>query len=102
MMKNPDFFAGWYRFMKIKIWKISEWVWSKIGVATLVSWLLKLAVSQVGLNGINWFLVWWYKSKKAKSYFNNFCVVVVKTVCGLLGLETVKSDVSQEWIDEMS
>ena len=39
---------------------------------------------------------------KAKSYFNNFLVVVVKNGCGLLGLKTLKFAVSQELIDEMS
>ena len=40
---------------------------------------------------------------KAKSYFNNFlAVVVVKNVCGLLGLRTLKSAVLQGPINEMS
>ena len=44
----------------------------------------------------------WYKLRKAKSYFNNFWVVVVKNGPGFLGLGTLKSTVSQEWIDEIS
>ena len=44
--------------------------WSKMGVATLAHY--KLAVSQEGSNGINFFLMCWKKFRKAKSYFNNF------------------------------
>ena len=40
--------------------------------------------------------------RKAKSYFNNFGVVVVKHGCDLLGLGTLKSAVSRESVDEMS
>ena len=39
---------------------------------------------------------------KAKSYFNNFWVVVIKNVHVLQGLGTLKSAVSQGPIDEMS
>ena len=39
---------------------------------------------------------------KAKSYFNNFVVVVVKNRQSFLGLGTLKSAVSQEPLDEMS
>ena len=63
---------------------------------------LKLAVSPEGLNGINWFLVCWYKFRKAKSCFNKFLVVVVKNVCGFLGQGTLKFVVSHEWIDEIN
>ena len=63
---------------------------------------LKLAVSQEGMNGINWFWVCWYKCRKAKSYFNNFCVVKIKSGHGFLGFGTLKSVVSQERIDKMS
>ena len=39
---------------------------------------------------------------KAKSYFNNFLVVVVKNGFAHLGLGTLKSAVLQKPIDEMS
>ena len=39
---------------------------------------------------------------KAKSYFNNFWVVLVKSGHGLQGLGTLKSAVSQGPGDEMS
>ena len=61
---------------------------------------LKLAVYQEGVNEINWYLVCWYKFKKAKRYVNNFWVLVVRNGGGLLGLGAVKSAWSQEWIDE--
>ena len=66
----------------------SKMVWGNSGDRTL-----KLAVSQEGNNGMNWFLVCLYKFRKAKSYFDNFWVVVVKNGLGLLGL---KSNTSQE------
>ena len=36
---------------------------------------LKLAVSQGVTNEINWFLVFWYKLRKAKSFSNTFWVI---------------------------
>ena len=39
---------------------------------------------------------------KAKSYFNNFLVVLVKNGHGLLGPGTLKSAVLQRPVDEMS
>ena len=54
-------------------------------MSALATGLSKLAVSQEGVNGINWVLVCWYKLTKAKSYFNIFCVVMVKIGTGLLG-----------------
>ena len=39
---------------------------------------------------------------KAKSYFNNFFVVVIRNGYGFLGFETLKSAVLQEPIDEMN
>ena len=43
-----------------------------------------LAVSQEGINGINWFMVCRYKFGKAKSYFNNYWVFMDKNGPGLL------------------
>ena len=62
---------------------------------------LKLALYPETISGINWFLLYWYKFRKAETVFNNFWLVVVKNRCILLGLWTLKSAVSQEWIDEM-
>ena len=39
---------------------------------------------------------------KAKSFFNNFLMMVVKNGCAHLGLGTLKSAVLQGPIDEMS
>ena len=83
-------------------WKILGWAWSKNGCGHSVLRTLKLAVCQEEINGEHWFLVCWCKFRKARSYFNNFLVVVVvKNGHGLLGLGTLKSAVSQEPIDEM-
>ena len=57
--------------------------------------IIKLALSQQ----IDWYFACWYKFRKAKNYFNNFWVVLVKNKCGLLGHVTLKP---QEWVDEMS
>ena len=82
---------------KLKVdWKILGWECHS-GLRTL-----KLAVSQEVVNCINWFLVCWYKFRKAKSFFNNFWEVVFKIRCGIFSLGTLNSAVSQEWIDEMS
>ena len=55
---------------------------------------LKLTVSQKLEDGINWFFACWYKFGKAKSWFNDFGVGVVKNGHGLLVHETLKSAVS--------
>ena len=60
-----------------------------------------MAVCQGEMNRINWFLVCWYKFKKAKSYFNNFFVVVAKNESGFLGLGILKYVVSEESFNEM-
>ena len=80
-------------------WKLLGWVWSKNGCGHSGLRTLKLAVSQKGINGINLILVCWQKFWKAKSYFNNFWILVIKNGCGLLGLGALKSAVSQEWFD---
>ena len=51
---------------------------------------LELAVSQELINEINRYYVWWKKSKKTKSYVNNFWVSVVKDGCDLWGHGTLK------------
>ena len=50
----------------------------------------KLAAFQEGNNGIDWFLVCLCKFRKAKSYFNNYWVVIVKNEYGLLSVETLR------------
>ena len=71
----------------------------KLGVTTWSGF----SVSQVGINGINWFLACWFKFRKAKShYFNNFCVVMVKNGHGQFGYGTLKSDLLQQQINELS
>ena len=102
-MKKPDFLDVNTGLQKLEVdWKMLRLAWFKNGCGHSVLRTLKLAVCQGEMNGINCFLMCWYKFRKAKSYFNNFLVVVVKNGCGLLGLGTLKSVVSQEPIDEMS
>ena len=76
-------------------WAWSKWVWPHWSKDTKIGCISK------EMNGINWFLVFWQKFRKAKSYFNNFWMVAIKNGHGLLGLGTLKSAVSQEWIDEL-
>ena len=65
-----------------------KWVWplwsrdSKIGCISRTN------------NGINWFFACWYNFRKAKSYFFGGG--------DLLGLVSLKSAVSQKWIDVWS
>ena len=87
--------------------KIKSWL-KNIGVSVVKNGCdhsrlrtLKLAVSQDGFNGINWFLVCLHKLRKARSFFNNFWVVVAKNGYALLGLGTLKSGVSHEWNGEI-
>ena len=61
--------------------------------------ILKLPVSQKQKVGINQFSTCWYKFRRAKSYSNNYLVVVVKNGFGLLGHGNLKFTVSWEWID---
>ena len=66
MMKKPDFFACWYKFIEIKSWLKNTGVDVVInGCAHSGRRALKLAVSHEEVNGITWFLVCWYKFRKA-------------------------------------
>ena len=57
------------------------------------------SVSQEWIDAMNWFLAYWCKSKKSKSYFNNFWVDLVKNGHGHLVHETLKS---AEWVYALS
>ena len=67
--------------------KFIGWTWSKMGVATLVSGhrALKLTLSQKWTDEINWFFACWYKFRKAKSWFNDFWMGLLKKGQGPLG-----------------
>ena len=84
-----------YRIFKSTIsldsWKI-EVDWKNIGVGMVnfrcdhsVLRTVKLAVCQKKKKKKKeiWLLVCWYKFMKAKNYFNNFWVVMVKNSCDL-------------------
>ena len=60
---------------------------------------LKSAVSQEWINEMGWFFACWYKFIKAKSYFNNYWVSVIKNG---QGLETLKPGISHKWFDELN
>ena len=63
--------GNWKLIEKYSVGRSPRWLWpprsqdSKIGCI-------------FGINGINWFLVCWYKFGKAKSYFNNYWECTVK------------------------
>ena len=61
-----------------------------------------LTVYQKLTDGINWFFACWYKSRKAKIWFNDFWMGMVKNGHDLLVQETLKSAVSWEWIYKLS
>ena len=84
------FFACWYIFMEIK----SSLENIEVGMVKNRCGhsghrTLNLPVSQEGINGINWVLVWWWNFRKVESYFNNFrwwCSKMGVTFYVLLGL----------------
>ena len=59
---------------------------------------LKFTVSQKWTDGINWFFECCYILRKAKSWFNNLWVGMVKNGHGLLVYETLKSEF-MKWAD---
>ena len=60
------------------------------------------AVTQEWTNELGWFFACWYKFMKAKSYFNNYWVGVVKNEQGLKDRGTLKPGTSHKWFDELS
>ena len=86
MIKEPVF-AYWYRFKEIKRSLKTIGVGAvKNGCGHSGLSTQKLAVCQ-GIDGINWFLVCWCKFRKAQSYFNSFCIVVLKNVWSFRSLK---------------
>ena len=68
---------------------------------------LKSAVSQEWIDELGWFLACWYKFMKAKSYFNNYWVSVVKNgrglkIVGLLNQVYLTNDLINwaDWLNE--
>ena len=74
----------------------------KNGLGLLDLGTRKSAVSHKWMDELGWFFACWYKFMKAKSYFNNYWVVVVKNGQGLKDHETLKPGISQKWFDELS
>ena len=64
--------------------------------------ILKSAVSQEWTHELGWFFVCWYKFMKAKSYFNNCWVIVVKNGRGIKDRGTLKPGISHKWCDYLS
>ena len=62
----------------------------------------KSAVSQEWINELGSFVACWCKFMKAKSYFNNYWVGVVKKGWGLKDHGTLKLGISHKWFDDLS
>ena len=62
---------------------------------------IKLTLSEEWTNGINWFLVCWWRFITVKSWLNIYWVGMVKNVCGQSGHETLKLTV-QNWTEEIT
>ena len=64
---------------------------------------LKYVVSQDWIGVKSWFFACWYKFSKAKNYFNNYWVAMVKNGWDLLDHETLKSSIFpndlMNWVD---
>ena len=71
--------------------------WGLLGCGTLTS-----AVSQEGIYELVWFFTCWFKFTKAKSYFDNYWVDMVKNGQGLIDHGILKPGVSHTWFDELS
>ena len=63
---------------------------------------LNSALSQEWIDEMSWFFAFWYKFKKAKSYFNNYWVSIVKIGWSFVDHGTLKSGFSHKWFDKLS
>ena len=63
---------------------------------------LKYAACQDWIDVKSIFFACWYKFRKAKNYFNNYCVGMVKNGWDLLDHETLKSGVFPKGFNELS
>ena len=85
---------------KLKVYQFFfGWAWSKNGSGQSGHGSLILAVSQERIDVMNWFFTCCCKFRKAKSYFNDFWVGLVRNEFSHLVHETLKS---AEWIYGLS
>ena len=85
-IRSQDFYinsisrTNWWKslFFRYKFFGIKSWM--KSGHKCVFSFWSQdskiVAISHEEINGINWFLVCWYKFRKAWSYFNNWTLVL--------------------------
>ena len=83
-------------------WNFLGWVWTKMGLVSLVIGLLKLTVSEEWTDGINWFFTYWFRFTGIKIWFKIFCVGMVKNWCGQYGHLTLKLTLSKKQADGMN
>ena len=72
------------------------------GVGQKWAWHFRFWNSKERINEMSWFCACWYKFKKAKSYFDNYWVYIVKNEWGLIDHGTLKSGASHKWFDKLS
>ena len=108
------FFACWYKLTKIKSRLTSFWLgmvkneFGQSGLWTLSQKIKKrtvnqkLTVPQERTDETKCFFACWCKSRKTKSYFNEFWVGMVRNGHGYLIHEALKSAVSKDWVYEFS
>ena len=96
---------GFFEF----VGKFSHWFSYKESLYYLVCSWEKSCSWDMGQNALNewtdemsWLFACWYKFRKAKSYFNNYWVGIVKNEWGLIDHGTLKSGVSHKWFDKLS
>ena len=63
---------------------------------------LKYVASQDWIEVKSWFFACWYMFRKAKNYFNNYWVGMVKNGWDFLDHETLKSGIFPKWFDELN
>ena len=81
-------------------WRFMGWVWSKMGVASLIIGLWKM-VSEEWADGINRFFACWSRLTKIKSWSKLFSGghVLFKNRCGQSCHGNLKLTVLQKWTD---
>ena len=102
-IKYLDFLHVGTRLHELKVdLKFSARTWLKNGSGQSGHGTLKLTVSQKWIDGMNWYFACCSKFRKAKIYFNEFWVGMVRNGSGHSAHETLKSAVSKEWVYEFS
>ena len=94
-MELTDFLHAGTNSLKLKGgWKIFGVSMVKNGCGQFGDGTLNLTVSEEWTDGIKWFFAYQYKFRKAKCWFSDFWMGMVKNDHGLLVHETLNATVS--------